>query len=247
MDFYSVAGSIIFFGLAVPAGYFLCARFAHKETLAFFFSRATEIEAARRDRLFLPLTRRMKRISPNTVTYLGFLLIAALACLFWIGVPVEVIFVGILLAGFTDMLDGPLARNNDRVTVLGAKLDWIRDLSMSIVIGIALVVYHILAVEFLLWFLISWGILGLLRMAEFKLSNGTLLNTDEDEDYKFILDRVRLLLMWVAVMFLVFAPYHAVLGIVGNVLAATSIVVAWFAVLLHAAHLKLLRMAKVKI
>lgn len=244
MDVYSVMGGIIFFGLAVPAGYFLCARFAHKKTLAFFFSRATELETARRDRLFLPLTRRMRRISPNTVTYIGFLFVAALVCLFWIGVSVEVIFVGVLLAGFTDMLDGPLARNNDRVTMLGAKLDWIRDLSLSVVIGVALVVYEILAIEFLLWFLISWGVLGLLRMTEFKLSNGTLLNTDED--YKFILDRVRLVLAWVGVMLLILAPYHIAFGIVGNALAATSIVVAWFAVLLHAAHLKLLRAAKVK-
>lgn len=238
-DLYSLVGGIIVFGLAVPLGYFVCSRFAHREMLSFFFSRATEMETARRDRLFLPLTRRMSAVSPNAVTLVGFLIVGALAGLFWINAPIVVIFFAVFLGGVTDMLDGPLARNNNRVTTLGAKLDWMRDLSLTLITGIIVVSYGIVKLEFFIWFLTSWGFLGLLRMAEFKMANGTFLNTEED--YKFILDRVRLILIWVAALLLILASYHPLFGAIGTALTIAAIAAAWFSVLLHAAHLKILR------
>lgn len=240
-----IFASLPAFVLASAIGYFLLPRLLSLATLSFFFSGATNLESGWRDRLFLPLTRRMNGVSPNAVTYIGFAVTVILVYLFWIEAPFEVLFAAILIAGFTDMFDGPLARNNNRVTQLGTRLDWMRDLLLTIVIGVSLTVYGILPVEFLLWFLAGWGVLGLLRIAEFKLTNGTLLNTDDD--YKFILDRARLALMWIAVLLLVMQSYHAAFGAIGNALAVISIVLSVLSVAFHAAHLKVLKTGNVPI
>ncbi len=237
----AVAGLVVF-ALAVPLGYFLCWRCMHRTSLLFFFAQATDLETKWRDRALRPLTRRMRGVSPNAVTIVGFLLTAALVWLFWVRAALGLIFIGMLLAGLTDMLDGPLARNNGRVTALGAKLDWWRDLALTIVIGVALVLYNILAMEFLVWFLTGWAALGVLRMAEFRAAGGTVFT--EQQDYKFILDRVRLVLIWIAVLLLVLArltPALSALTAVGNALTLAAIAASWVSVLLHAAHLRMLK------
>lgn len=231
--------SVIAFGLAIPLGYYVFSPLVKKRWLAFFFSRATDLEANWRDRFFLPLTRRMTSVSPNFVTAGGFLLTGVVLYLFWIEAPFWMVFWGVLLAGLTDMLDGPLARNNNRVTTLGARLDWSRDLLLTIVTGVVLVSYGIFRIEFLVWILAGWAMLGILRMLEFKIAIGAFLNSRED--YKFILDRLRVFAIWFGALFLMLGPYHGMLQTLGETLTIGAIAMSWFSVLLHAAHLKMLR------
>lgn len=61
-------------------------------------------------------------ITPNTITWLGFLLSVGAAALIGTGHPFAAGFV-VLVAGLGDMLDGALARYTNRTTPFGAVLD----------------------------------------------------------------------------------------------------------------------------
>ena len=235
--------SIFIFGLAIALGYFVLPRLLSLKTLHFFLGHATSFEAAWRDRFFRPLTMRMMSVSPNLVSIFGFVLILFLLYLFSVDAPVEVIFVLVLLAGFTDMLDGPLARNNNRVTKTGAVLDWTRDLSLALAVGYFLFDREFLEFEILVWFFLGWVLLGILRVFELRIGNGGMLNLDRD--YKFILDRIRLAVVWIGVLFLLLMPYNISLGRVGENLVIASIAISWFSLLFHAAHLRILRKERV--
>jgi CDP-diacylglycerol--glycerol-3-phosphate 3-phosphatidyltransferase len=61
-------------------------------------------------------------VSPNSITWLGFILTLGAAVLI---ITEDFVFAGVvvILAGFLDMVDGALARKTDRVTRFGAILD----------------------------------------------------------------------------------------------------------------------------
>ncbi len=61
-------------------------------------------------------------ISPNTITWFGFILSLGAAALIFTGHLFAAGFV-VIIAGFFDMLDGALARSTDRITVFGGVLD----------------------------------------------------------------------------------------------------------------------------
>ncbi len=229
---------IAVFALAVAGGYFVLPALLKKKILHLFMYHATSFEAAWRDRILKFLTDRLGFISPNAVTILGFLLIFLLIYLFQAGASYKTIFAVTLLAGFTDMLDGSLARNNGRVTKLGAILDWNRDLLLGLVLAYFLARQGILRPDFIVWFFVGWAFLGVIRVFEFRVSGSAA------EDYKFALDRVRLALAWYGVLFLLLLPYNTFLGRIGEWLIIFSIAVSWASLLFHSAHLKILKAEK---
>ena len=234
--------------LAGPAvillGYFAVPKFLSRPALHFFLAHATGFEAAWRDRFFRPLTARIKFVTPNAVTGAGFALILVLLYLFRAGASFKVIFVFTLLAGFTDMLDGSLARNNGQVTKSGAVLDWSRDLLLALSVGYFLFSQGLLRFDFILWFFAGWLFLGLVRLAEFKVSGGNLFSAEED--YKFALDRIRLALAWYGVLLLMLLPYNILLGKLAEILILAAIAVSWLSLLFHSAHLRFLKEEKIR-
>ncbi|MDP3785348.1 MAG: CDP-alcohol phosphatidyltransferase family protein [bacterium] len=226
------------FFLAILGGYFLLPFFLNEKILHFFMYRATSFEAAGRDRALKFMTDRLSFVSPNAVTIFGFLLIFLLVYLFQSGASYKTIFTVTLLAGFTDMLDGSLARNNGRVTKLGAVLDWSRDLLLGLVLAYFLARQGILKLDFIVWFFVGWAFLGVIRIFEFRVSGSAA------EDYKFALDRIRLALAWYGVLFLLLLSYNTFLGRIGEWLIIFSIAVSWVSLLFHSAHLKILKEEK---
>ncbi len=89
----------------------------------------TALEKNWRDWFFRPLTRlfRFLGIRANHITYVGFLLIGLAVWMFFKNYGFIFQFVVLALALISDAIDGPTARNNDDVTVLGTWLDHIRD------------------------------------------------------------------------------------------------------------------------
>ncbi len=80
-------------------------------------------------------------VTPDTITWIGFLITVAAAALIIIGYPFAAGFV-VLLAGFFDILDGALARSTNRVSAFGAFLDSTLDrLSEAVLLLGILVLY----------------------------------------------------------------------------------------------------------
>jgi len=73
-----------------------------------------------------PLTKRMTNVNPNTLTIIGLLLSLISAILF---AKREVLWAGafLLASGFFDVLDGEVARENNRITRFGGFLDSVCD------------------------------------------------------------------------------------------------------------------------
>ncbi len=102
----------------------------------------SKLEATRRlisTRIAPPLARLLARtpLTPNTITWIGFIITAAAAALI---VTEHNLAAGIvvLVAGFFDMLDGTLARLTGRVTRFGAVLDSTLDRLSEAVVLLAL-------------------------------------------------------------------------------------------------------------
>lgn len=89
----------------------------------------TALEKNWRDWSLRPLTRvfRAFGIRANHITYAGFLLIGFAIWGYFKNYDFLFQFFILVLAAISDAIDGPTARNNDDVTVLGTWLDHIRD------------------------------------------------------------------------------------------------------------------------
>lgn len=89
----------------------------------------TALEKNWRDWSLRPLTRifRVLGIRANHITYVGFLLIGFAIWGYFKNYDFIFQFLILVLAAISDAIDGPTARNNDDVTVLGTWLDHIRD------------------------------------------------------------------------------------------------------------------------
>lgn len=235
--------SVGIFGLAMAIGYFFMPIYISKETIRYFLSQNTDSEAEWRDYLLSPLTRLLDRrlhfITPNVVSYIGFVLVGYLAYLFATHANYILIFAVALLAGFSDMLDGSLARNTNRITKVGVVLDVSRDFAMVIVLSYFLIAYKFLAFNLFLWFFIGYVFLGFIRNLELRLSAGGKYSLDED--FKFVLDRMRLFIYIVGILFLLLIPLYEDFRDLGESLIISSIVMTWISVLFHSAHLKILR------
>ena len=80
-------------------------------------------------------------VSPNTITWLGFLITVAAAVFIALGHPFAAGFV-VLFAGLFDMLDGALARLTNRVTRFGGVLDSTLDRASEAVVFIGIAVLY---------------------------------------------------------------------------------------------------------
>lgn len=70
-------------------------------------------------------------------------------------------YVFYLLTGFSDMIDGTVARRLDRVTDFGAKLDTVADL----IFAIAVIIKIIKAVQIPVWLMVWVGIILIVKIA----------------------------------------------------------------------------------
>ena len=238
-----MSSSIGVFGIAVVLGYFMLPLILKKEVIRFFLQHTTDSEAVWRDRLlkFMTdfMTRHLNFVTPNFVSWIGFALVGILAYLFESGASFGIIFLAALLAGFSDMLDGSLARNSGRVTRLGVILDITRDFLLVLVLSFYLIKYNVLPSDLFFWFLVGYIFLGIIRNLEFKFSSGRIFSLEED--YKFVLDRVRLFLYIVGILSLILVPLWPDFRTLGETLIITSIVITWLSLMFHSAHLKILR------
>ena len=91
-----------------------------KQTL----TKLSEVRKAAASYLTQPVVRLLAKtpITPNTITWLGFLLAAGAAVLIVTGHLFAAGFI-VLVAGFFDMLDGALARSTNQTSSFGAVLD----------------------------------------------------------------------------------------------------------------------------
>src|SRR3990167_1743458 len=158
--------------------------------------------------------------------------------LFSIKADYLVIFAVTIVTGFTDMLDGSLARNAKRVTKTGVILDVTRDFALVIVLSYYLILYQFLSDDLFFWFLVGYIFLGVIRNLEFKFASGKF---SLEEDYKFILDRLRLFIYIVGILALILTPLSENFRTLGETFIISSIVMTWISVLFHSAHLKILR------
>lgn len=237
-----MSSSIGIFGLAAAAGYFIVPLFLSKEDLEHYLSRTTNSEAEWRDYILRPVTdfldEHLHFISPNFISLIGFALVAFIAYLFSIKADYLVIFAATIVTGFTDMLDGSLARNAKRVTKTGVILDVTRDFALVIVLSYYLILYQFLSDDLFFWFLVGYIFLGVIRNLEFKFASGKF---SLEEDYKFILDRLRLFIYIVGILALILTPLSENFRTLGETFIISSIVMTWISVLFHSAHLKILR------
>ena len=90
-----------------------------------------------------PIVRLLEKthVSPNTITWLGFLITIVAAVLIALGHPFAAGFV-VLFAGLFDMLDGALARLTNRVTRFGGVLDSTLDRASEAVVFIGIAVLY---------------------------------------------------------------------------------------------------------
>ncbi len=100
-------------------------------------------------------------ITPNTITWFGFLLAIGATVLIIIGHPFAAGFV-VLIAGFFDILDGALARHTKQTTRFGAVLDATLDRLSEAVLLLGILVMFLLTKEQSLLFTLvpkEWSIL----------------------------------------------------------------------------------------
>src|SRR3989338_1344905 len=177
--------ALSFFASAI-AGYFILPVFISKKGLHLFLWHATATEATWRDRLLKPITAKLGFASPNAVSLCGFLMVGLLAYLFWSGASVWVVFFAALFAGFSDMLDGSLARNSSRITSLGVVLDVARDVLLALTPSYFLIEKGFLRYNLFLWFFTGWIFLGGIRFLELKITGSSPFSPKED--YKSALE-----------------------------------------------------------
>lgn len=106
----------------------------------------TTLEGVRRSLAFLitqPVVHLLARtgITPNTVTWLGFLIAIGAGVLAGTGHPFAAGFV-VLAGGFFDIIDGALARRTNRTSRFGAILDSTLDRAGEAVVFVGILVYY---------------------------------------------------------------------------------------------------------
>jgi phosphatidylglycerophosphate synthase len=89
----------------------------------------TALEKNWRDFLLKPITNLFFKlhITANQITYIGFVLVFLAIYMYFAKYEIKWQFLILVLAAISDAIDGPTARNNNNVTVLGTWLDHIRD------------------------------------------------------------------------------------------------------------------------
>jgi len=196
----------------------------------------TALEKNWRDWLFKPLTDyfKDKNITANQISYAGFGLIFIAFLLYLIKASIGWQLFFIALATFSDMIDGPTARNNKDVTVLGTWLDHTRDYTIVAWVTYLLYTYKILGIQLIA---VLWGLQLLLIWAltrDFLIKYLKGLSTKEEQNLikKFSLDNLQASIIgrlqfafWIGgyISFIIFLMYQKPifisLGNIGIILA----------------------------
>ncbi|MDE2001561.1 MAG: CDP-alcohol phosphatidyltransferase family protein [Patescibacteria group bacterium] len=127
----------------------------------------TALEKNWRDWALRPLTALLwkMRIRANHITIAGFFFIALAIWMYAAGYPFSYQFALLAAIAVSDAVDGPQARNNDDVTVLGTWMDHLRDASLMVWASYLIYVYHLLSGELII---IIWVLELLLMWASVK-------------------------------------------------------------------------------
>ena len=117
----------------------------------------TALEKNWRDWSMQPLTKFFYKIgvTANQITYAGFALIGIAIWMHARGYEFKTQLLILVLAGISDAIDGPTARNNNNVTILGTWLDHIRDGILVLWASYLIYGYNLLSLETIL---IIWGL-----------------------------------------------------------------------------------------
>jgi len=117
----------------------------------------TALEKNWRDWALKPLTNVFYKIgiTANQITYLGFILIGVAIWMYFQNFEFKWQLLILVLAGISDGIDGPTARNNNNVTILGTWLDHIRDGILVLWASYLIYGYNLLSLETIL---IIWGL-----------------------------------------------------------------------------------------
>lgn len=112
----------------------------------------TAFEKSWRDWFLKPITKIFYKsgIRANHITYLGFGLIAIAIEMYFTNYSFKWQLLFLILTGLSDGLDGPMARNNNNITVLGTWLDHIRDGFLLIWASFLIYKFRLLAPEVLI-------------------------------------------------------------------------------------------------
>ncbi len=117
----------------------------------------TAMEKDWRDNLFRPITHVLGRvgITANQITIASYLLLLVPIGMHFQGysLGLQIILLGFI--GLADAIDGPVARNNKNVTILGIWLDHLRDGSLVAWATYLLYSYHVLSLEIIG---VIWGL-----------------------------------------------------------------------------------------
>lgn len=117
----------------------------------------TALDKNWRDWFFRPLTKILFQsgVTANHITYLGFVIIVITTITYFTGTSIKLSLFLIILAALSDMIDGPMARNNNNITILGTWLDHIRDYTLVALVTYILYAQELLTLELII---ILWGL-----------------------------------------------------------------------------------------
>lgn len=102
----------------------------------------TALEKNWRDNLCKPLTRILWKlgITANHITVISFILLVAPITMHFLGKSLLWQFWLLVIIGISDVIDGPMARNNNNVTIFGTWMDHIRD--GALIVWASYLIYH---------------------------------------------------------------------------------------------------------
>jgi phosphatidylglycerophosphate synthase len=155
----------------------------------------TALEKNWRDWILQPLTKifNLLNIRANYITYAGCILIAIAIWLYFKDYEIKWQLLILALAGISDIIDGPTARNNNDVTILGTWLDHIRDGFFVIWTSYFIYQHQLLSLELILIIWILQIILVWITLKDFLIRYLQGLPNEEEEKliHKFSMDNLQ--------------------------------------------------------
>ena len=154
--------------IAAVLGAFVLPLFFAPERLLRFISGITENELSIRDKILFPVSKIFIRfgVHPNVITIVGVVLVAWLLAAFIQDASPLMIFTLTFLAGFSDMIDGPVARASGKVTISGGILDKVRDSLLLLVVTIGILLNGWIDSRVFIWFFGGEAIIFLFKFLE---------------------------------------------------------------------------------
>ncbi|KKU06139.1 MAG: CDP-alcohol phosphatidyltransferase [Parcubacteria group bacterium GW2011_GWA2_45_30] len=156
------------YAIAAVLGALVLPLFFAPKRLLRFISGITENELNIRDKILLPVSKIFIRfnVHPNVITIVGVVLVAWLLAAFIQDASPIMIFTLTFLAGFSDMIDGPVARASGKVTIGGGIMDMARDVMLILVVTAGIIMNHLIDPRILIWFFGGEAVIFILKIWE---------------------------------------------------------------------------------